>query len=293
MLCLESPFGVSLKSSLDIPHKYLLCKFYVCVYELPVIRFLAIWKIDMLKMRGQSFAVRVSMDLLRSLWISRWIPFYKCCLNTSNRGLILSRKTYFVIDRWVRSEGCRHAALLVGGAMFLLELPAEAVLGDSWRQANDAQRTSSSTTGSLAKSLQPAPSSTLPSTEHRPMRGWWLKIVAHSLQSLSVPMAKAEVELACNDKNVGGTGGRVPVGGDARGGLIIHTRNSSCAWVECESASRRDDLVQLIAAWHSAETKGRALKVCYLPQCEALDKVRASNGAAMRSLLSERKTCSW
>lgn len=203
-----------------------------------------------------------------------------------------------MVARWVRSEDCRHAFLLVRGAMYLLEFPADAVEDDEHpaRGCTEAGKTTAAPSSASSAPQPPAPVPKVPFPAQPPRnRGWCLKVVPHSLQSVSVPMSQGEVGVACGGGKGGGGrgGGRRAAMAGGRGGLIFHTRSGCCAWMECPDARSRDELVQVVAAWHSAEIKGRSLKVCYLPQAEAMDKVRGPNGAGIRSLLHERKSCMW
>lgn len=171
---------------------------------------------------------------------------------------------FYNIYRWIRSDGCRHALLLVRGAMFLLELPTHATDGTQ----GDAQHS----------------------------RGWFLKITASALGFLSVPLTPSQTKLGGStfnwEKKSTAGRGRSAVGG--LGGLIIHGRRGGCAWVECGSADRRDALVDVVLAWHSAETKGSALKVERSSVEEASAKVTRTNGARyMASLLTDIVSCWW
>lgn len=165
--------------------------------------------------------------------------------------------------RWIRSDGCRHALLLVRGAMFLVELPTAA---------------SDGTRGVTQDS-----------------RGWFLKITAGALSSLSVPLTPSQSKLGGSTfdwkKSTAGGGGGA-VGG--MGGLILRGRRGACAWVECGSADRRDALVDVVLAWHSAETKGSTLKVERSSVEEASAKVTRTSGTRyMASLLTDIVSCSW
>lgn len=202
---------------------------------------------------------------------------------------------------------------MVVDALYLLELPSDAVA----RATNLKRRNGNSalSTGAGGEARKPPP------FQPSGGRGWYLKITASMLKFVTIPLSPAEVaalqvnvastensprkvgvEFARNGGKlvkIAGEGvrvaGRKKVGTGSRqpGGVILHGRGWACAWFECASTHCRDSLVDVVSAWHCAETKGSLLKVDRIPHEEASAKVRAGNGATMASMLVDRKSCLW
>lgn len=78
----------------------------------------------------------------------------------------------------------------------------------------------------------------------------------------------------------------------SKAGLILHSKSGACAWIECSSDSSRNALIDLVSAWHSAETKSIPLKVERVSAEKAsADTGGERGGRLMVSMLSERQSC--
>ncbi|CAN0485035.1 unnamed protein product, partial [Laminaria digitata] len=75
--------------------------------------------------------------------------------------------------RWIRSDGCRHALLIVRGTMYLLEMPSEAA-------NRHKKNTEAEGGGGPVKSAPPPPGT------------WFLRVAAATLKLLSIPLAPSE-----------------------------------------------------------------------------------------------------
>lgn len=148
--------------------------------------------------------------------------------------------------------------------MFLLELPVDALSGpDSGEGVHQGH--------------EPPP------------RGWYVKVDARSLKSMSVPMGSEEVDLWASEENSGRPQSSSQCHTDH--GVIFHARSGACVWVNCGNGISRDSLVRAVTMWHISETKTSVLDLRHMPRAEAEAGMRSNQGGVMRSLLSERKSC--
>eukprot|EP00752_Nemacystus_decipiens_P009086 g8113.t1 len=163
--------------------------------------------------------------------------------------------------RWVRSEGCRHALLLVRGALYLLELPADAV----------------------ARHRAKGPPT-------RAVGSWYTQLHAADVSHLSVPLTPAQPgRTACADRFEAGSG------------LVLHKRGGAgaCAWVECRNGASRDALIDLVRAWARPETigKGKGEETPLRVELRSVGQLasgfagRDRKGRKIPSLTDERQAC--
>lgn len=168
-------------------------------------------------------------------------------------------------DRWVRSEGCRNAISLADGAMFLIELPVEE-----------------------PSTLQAIPGDgRIPSPLCPPPRGWFVRVEARNLRSMSVPMSPEEVWLWTEGRQSSRWLSAAAVPSTSE--LVLVVGGGRCAWLQFEDASNRDALLRRLEAWYSAVTGGATLSIIYTPRPEAERCFRVSQTGAFRSLMNDRK----
>lgn len=152
--------------------------------------------------------------------------------------------------------------------MFLLELPVDALSGPEACKE-----------GHKGHGEPPLP------------RGWYVKIDAPTLKSISVPMGSEEVDLWANENEGNSARPQSSTQGHTDHGVIFHTRSGACVWVNCGNGISRDSLVRTVTMWHISETKTSVLDLRHMPRAEAEAGMRSNQGGVMRSLLSERKAC--
>ncbi|CAM9702245.1 unnamed protein product, partial [Hapterophycus canaliculatus] len=151
------------------------------------------------------------------------------------------------LHRWIRAESCRHALLLVPGALYLLELPKEAV------SRYMSYGLSTRVRGSWFVSLNASDLSHLsvPLTPHEPRPA-----AAAAATAAAIAAAVRRSSSAATPAATSASSDRF----DAGSGMILHKKGrvGACAWVECRSAASRDALVDVVRAWaQHAETKGK------------------------------------
>lgn len=151
---------------------------------------------------------------------------------------------------------------MVRGALYLLELPTEAV-------------TRYSATG-------------LPT---RSRGSWYVRLNASDLSHVSVSIAPREQATGeAAQKTHAFDTNRI----DNGSGLILHKRGrvGAYAWLECRNSASRDALVDLVSAWAAVEMKQVPLRV----EFQSESRLSASfggqrQGRKVPTLIDERQEC--
>ncbi|CAM9924755.1 unnamed protein product [Scytosiphon promiscuus] len=188
--------------------------------------------------------------------------------------------------RWIRSESCRHALLLVPGTLYLLEFPKEAV------------------TRYMSHGL---------STRAR--GSWFVSVDASDLSHLSVPVTPKDPRSAAATTATVRSRGFPPNSSvfsnrfEAGSGMILHKRGrgGACAWVECRSPASRDALVDVLSSWaqhagangkskdkHKSKHQGAPplkVELASLAQLSAETFGGGRRGRKMPTLTDERQSC--
>lgn len=196
-------------------------------------------------------------------------------LTISTSIFVASPFRFLILFRWIRCEQCRHALLVVRGALYLLELPTDAVVRHS-------------TTG-------------------RPTRArgsWYMRLNASDLDHLSVPLTLEEPAprtLTAGKENEKSHANAKRV--DNGTGLVLHKRGrvGAYAWLECRNSASRDALVDLVSAWAKADLVGTWAKagMKHLPlrvDFQSVAQLSAGfwgqrQGRKFPTLIDERQAC--